>query len=131
MKSLTRRRADGFTLLELLVAVAILAIGMGALLAGFARYADQAGHLRERSIAIWVAHNRLTEIELEAEWPSPGSRNGEADMAGTTWRWRATVQNTEDPDLRRIDVEVLSPRTEDDGPDAPTSASLSGFLGRR
>lgn len=120
-------RAGGFTLLELLVAVAILAIAMGALLAGFARYANQAAYLRERSIATWVAHNQLTEIQLEPVWAPTGSRNGETEMAGVTWKWRVEVQKTQDPELRRIDVLVLSPQAKDDSPDAPTSARLTSF----
>lgn len=120
----------GFTLLELLVAVAVLAIAMGALLAGFARYAAQAAYLRERSIATWVAHNRLTEVELEAGWAPTGSRDGETEMAGTTWKWRLEVQKTEDPELRRIDIAVLSPQAKDSGPEAPTSARLTGFQSR-
>lgn len=119
---------QGFTLLELLVAVAILAIAMGALLAGFARYADQAAYLRERTIATWVAHNQLTEVELKGVKPDTGSSNGETEMAGTKWKWRLQVQKTPDPELRRLDVVVYSPKAKDDSPDAPTSAQLTGFI---
>lgn len=121
----------GFTLLELLVAVAILAIAMGALLSGFARYASQAGYLRERSIATWIAHNRLTEVELEPEWPATGSREGKAEMAGTEWKWRLEVSATDDPELRRVDLKVLSPLAKDSSADAPTSAQLTGFVRRK
>jgi len=119
---------QGFTLLELLVAVAILAIAMGALLAGFARYADQAAYLRERTIATWVAHNQLTEVELKGVRPDTGSSNGESEMAGGKWKWRLEVQKTPDPVLHRLDLIVYSPKAKDDSPDAPTSARLTGFM---
>ena len=57
------KRIAGFTLIEMLVAVAVLAIAMAAILGGMARYADNAGHLRERTLGLWVAHNRLVEFE--------------------------------------------------------------------
>ena len=130
MSTRSAARARGFTLLELLVAVAILAIAMGALRSGFARYAAQAAHLRERSIATWVAHNQMTEVELAPPWPATGGRNGEVEMAGAKWRWRLDVKSTDDPDLRRLDMTVYPPGSEDESPDAPTSARLSGFLSK-
>lgn len=126
---------QGFTLLEILVAVALLAIVMGALLGSLARYADQAAHLRNRSIATWVAHNRLTEVELDSAWPSPGASDGDTEMAGVKWQWRQTVNATDDPTLRRVDVRVYAPGTkldaisgigDDQGPAA--DASLTAFI---
>ena len=90
----------------------------------------QAAHLRERSIATWVAHNQMTEVELAPPWPATGGRNGEVEMAGVKWRWRLDVKSTDDPDLRRLDMTVYPPGSEDESPDAPTSARLSGFLSK-
>lgn len=123
-----KRNTQGFTLLELLVAVAILAIAMGALLSGFARYADQAGYIRERSIATWVAHNRLTELELQADWPGTGRSDGDMEMAGQKWRWQVKISATDDPRLRRLDVRVLAPNAlKKDDPDTVASATLTDF----
>ena len=121
-------RQQGFTLLEVLVAVAIVAIAMGALLAGFARYADQAGYLRQRTFATWVAHNRMNELMLEPGWPATGSKEDAAEMSGVEWRYRITVSNTDDPQLRRIDLRVYAPDVKDIKTETPSLAYLTAFL---
>lgn len=115
-------RVAGFTLVEMLVAVAVLAIALSAILAGMARYTGNAASLRERTVALWVAHNRLTLIELARAWPDIGSSDGEMEMAGSKWKWQAKVQKTADDHLRRIDITV---KTRDRKGDA---ASLTAFL---
>lgn len=119
------KRGEGFTLVEVLVAVAVLAIAMSAVITAMARQADNAGYLRQKTIALWVAHNRLTEIQLEDEWPDTGRSDEEVEMAGTEWRWEVEVKNTEDARLRRVDVTVR-PAREKEG----SMAQLSGFIGK-
>lgn len=121
------RGSRGFTLLEILVAVAVLAIAMSAILAGMARYADNAGYLRAKTLAMWVAHNRLTEIELEPAWPAVGKSDGDVKMGGVEWHWNAEVSSTQDPNLRRIDIRVQAPGR---GGDAATLSSFLSNLGR-
>ncbi|MES2884705.1 MAG: type II secretion system minor pseudopilin GspI [Pseudomonadota bacterium] len=123
-----RQRSKGFTLLEVLVAVTIVAIAMGALLSGFARYADQAGYIRQRTLATWVAHNRMNELMLEAGWPATGSKEDEMEMAGAEWRYRIEVRGTEDPLLRRIDLRVYPPGVRDIKTETPSLAYLTAFL---
>lgn len=118
---MSRSRASGFTLVEVLVAVTVLAVAMGAVISGMARQASNAAYIREKTIALWVAHNRLTEIALEPTWPSTGSSDGDVEMAGVRWRWSAAVEETADPKVRRVDVGVRV-----DGRDAD-SAALSSF----
>jgi general secretion pathway protein I len=129
---MTRRpRPQGFTLIEMLAAVAVVAIAMGAIIAGMARFADNAAYLRQKTIALWVAHDRLVEFELQRSWPDTGKSNGEMEMAGASWPWQAEIQKTEDPHLRRVDVSVSAPlatgrrgRSSKDG----SLIKLSGFL---
>lgn len=111
----------GFTLVEMLAAVAVLAIAMAAILAGLARYAGNAAHLRERTVGLWVAHNRMTEVQLQPQWPDTGTSDGSMEMAGRTWGWEAEVQKTQDDNLRRIDISVTAP-------DGAVAARLTGFL---
>jgi general secretion pathway protein I len=117
-------RAGGFTLIEIVIAVAVLAVAMGAIIEGMARYADSAGYLREKTFALWVAHNRLTEIELQPVWPTVGKSDGEVEMAGIKWKWHVTVTESPDPDVRRIDIGVKPDKREAD------SATLSSFISK-
>lgn len=119
------KRAGGFTLIEIIVAVAILAVAMAALITGMARYAANAAALREKTVALWVAHNRLTEIGLEPGWPDLGASDGDVEMAGIEWRWDVTVAETPDPRVRRIDIDVRPKGGE------AASMSLSSFVGER
>lgn len=117
------KRASGFTLIEMLVAVAILAISMGAILSGMARYADNAGRLRQGTIALWVAHNKLTELEVQRAWPDKGKSDGEVKMAGAKWKWIVEIKETPDPHIRRADIVVRTEKGKDN------LVSLSAFYG--
>lgn len=119
-----KRTHAGFTLIEVLVAVTILAIALGAIISGMARYADNAGYLKQKTLALWVAHNRLTEIELEPAWPAEGKSDGEVELGGAQWKWFAEVKNTSDDRLRRVDIRVTL-----DGRDGDVAA-LTGFISK-
>lgn len=115
-------RNNGFTLIEIMVAVAVLAIAMGALLAGMAQYTSAASRLRERTFAEMVAHNRLTEIQLDGEWPDVGRSDGDVELANMQWRWFVEVKKTQDENLRRVDVRVQARDREEN------LATLSAFF---
>jgi general secretion pathway protein I len=114
----------GFTLIEVLAAVAVLAIALSALISGMARYADNAARLRDKALAHVVAHNRLTEIELEPGWPSEGRSDGDVEFAAVTWRWEVEIKKTPDEHLRRVDIRVRREQADEDD----TLATLSAFI---
>lgn len=96
----------GFTLVEVLVSLAILSIVLGALIQTAGANASNAARLRDRAVAEWVASNRLAELQLSQSFPEIGSRTGDEEMFGTQWFWKTVVQKVEDDDLRRVDIEV-------------------------
>lgn len=124
LRPLRGRLGTGFTLIEVVVAIAVLAFAMGALITGMARYADAAAYLREKTVALWVAHNRLTEIGLQPVAPDIGKSDGDAEMAGVKWRWFVEVAETPDPSVRRINIRVQATGREGD------VAALSSFVSK-
>ncbi len=98
--------ANGFTLVEVLVALSVIAIALAAVLKGATEGASSARYLRDKTLAHWVAMNTITEVQVRGEWPSPGRKEGEAAMGGRDWHWRSVVSDTPDADMRRLEVEV-------------------------
>ena len=96
----------GFTLVEVLVALVIVAFGVGALLTTLTAAADNVAHLRDKSFAEWIALNRISELRLGRDRPSVGSSNGEVEYAGTRWRWAQTVTEPPLPGMLQIEVQV-------------------------
>ncbi len=102
-------KQSGFTLIEVLVALFILAITMAAV----SRTASSSIHhveaLRTRVIADWVAQNRLSLHQARGDWMPTGIQSGEEAQAGQTYPWREEVIATPNPTMRRIVVSVYAP----------------------
>lgn len=96
----------GFTLLEVMVALAVLAIALGAALQTAATGSRQLAELEARTVAGWVAQNVVAELQLVPDWPAPGIREGVQSQLGREWNWQARIEATNDSDLRRVEVRV-------------------------
>jgi len=118
------RCSVGFTLVEVLVALAILAVALAAAVRAATSYADSTAHLRQQTLALWVAANHLTEMHLRQEWPKPDHYTGSSTMAGREWHWRMTVSATLDPAMRRVEIQIYS-----DAHRKQAVATLTGFVG--
>jgi len=106
-------RRRGFTLIEILVALAVIAIALAAIVGETAVRLGSAARLTDRTLAHWVAMNRITEQQLSTEWPAAGVTTGTIDLAGREWIWSLKVSITEDADVRRMDVEVRADKEEE------------------
>lgn len=121
----TMHATRAFTLLEVLVALAVLALALGALVRAGGEQARSMDHLRTKSFAEWVAADQLARSRLADPWPETGTQHGIARMGRRQWHWRQSVTRTQDEDIRRIEVAVrLEPEAE-----TPIT-TLAGFAGR-
>ena len=118
-----RRSRAGFTLVEVLIALAVVAIALVALVRAAGVQVQSFDALRERTLAGWVAANVVTETRLATAFPPIGRSDGHAQFGGRDWTWQREVQATRDAEIRRIDVRVYL------GNSQQPSASLSGFAG--
>jgi general secretion pathway protein I len=114
----------GFTLVEILVALAIIAVALAAGMRALAQSTDSATLLKQRTLAMWIAQNRLAEAQLAAGGPAPGAREGEAVQAGARLRWREAVTATPNPSFRKVEVIVTDPAVPD-----YSLAQLVGYVG--
>lgn len=114
-------RGRGFTLIEVLVALFVFAVAMTVLVQSGTHRAQNLNYLRDRTLASWIAADRITAIRLEPDELSTGGRDGEVEMARRTWFWEAEVSATEDDTVRRIEVAV---RLDED---AEPVARMTGF----
>ena len=94
----------GFTLLEVLIALAIVALSVGALLGTVTSSASNVSYLKDKTLGEWVALNRLTEIRTAKLMPDTGKRTGSAEMGGMRWQWEEEVTELPIKGMFRIDV---------------------------
>src|SRR5262249_40879683 len=106
---LKRSRAPGFTLIEILVALAVLAIALTAAAHSVGSAVDTTVALRERMLARWVAEDRMADLELRGEWPALDTREGDAEMGGRKFHWVQETGVTPFAKMRRVEVSVMLP----------------------
>lgn len=100
MSDLKNNTEAGFTLLEVLVALAVLAVGAVSLLTATQTHITRISQIENRTVARWVADNRLAALRIGVRQPDV------VDMLGQRWDVVVTRIETQDPDLQRVDVAV-------------------------
>jgi general secretion pathway protein I len=93
-------------LIEVLVALAIVAIGMAAVLGALTSSANTSAYMRDKTFAQWVALNQIALLRLSGQMTPTGNSDGDTDFAGRKWHWRREVTATQVPGVVRIDVKV-------------------------
>ena len=116
----------GFTLIEVLVALAIVALGLIGVFGQMSQSATAASRLRDKTLADWIAINTVTELRVTGEFPAVGTRSNDIEMANTRWHYEMKVSETDGGPLRRVDVTVSFA----DRPERPVAVA-SGFVAQR
>jgi general secretion pathway protein I len=116
----------GFTLIEVLAALVIVALGMIAAIQAVTQSARNGAYLREKTLAHWIGMNVVTERRLQSSPPDVAESTGRLEYAGQQWQWGMKVTQTQVASLRRMDVAV---RRADAPEGAAPLATVSGFYG--
>ena len=86
--------SQGFTLIEILVALTIIAISMGALIKSTGSHTATASYLKQKTIAHYVAMNEIKKLHIENKFPAIGTEKNSTEMAGNTWYWKRVIGET-------------------------------------
>ena len=113
----------GFTLLEVMIALLVITLGMGAVVNTTGESGWKSAQLRQGTIASWVAQNEIALYRAKRTWNNDFNRSGQVEMANVEWVWKMKISKTDDPSLRRIDVDVFI-KGED-----TLKSSVTGFIG--
>jgi general secretion pathway protein I len=116
----------GFTLIEVLVAMAILSLGMIAVFSGMSQSLNVTARLRDKTLASWIALDRITELQVTGEYPDAGNRSDEVEMARMQWAYEMKISSIPQMEMRRIDITVSFADSPDD-----ILATVIGFIGPR
>lgn len=123
------RRCQGFTLVEVMVALVIVAVALPAFLSLVMTQLDGTGAIRDKTLAFWVAENEMTRLQLQhrllEDFDLPDEDQGEATMAGVEWLWQMENEPT-DSDIegfRQVEITVALERNQDSN-----LATLLGFV---
>jgi len=106
VKYTVSKLSQGFTLIEVMLAMAVFSIAGIAILGTADTNARNLGHLESKIIANWVASNQLVEVTLDSSWPPKNNKKGKVELAGQEWFWQQKVIKSTEKDMRAIVMEV-------------------------
>ncbi|MET0065193.1 MAG: type II secretion system minor pseudopilin GspI [Candidatus Thiodiazotropha sp.] len=117
------RHSGGFTLLEILIALAILAIAFASIISVASNQSVNVAYLRDKTLAHWVAMNQMTTLQVGSKWPDTGIQRGDEEMGLHKWHWVREVEKTPDERVRKVEIRVFRKKGDED-----SVTSLVSFL---
>ena len=104
------KTGHGFTLIEILVALSIIAIALGALIKTSGNHSNSAGFIKQKTLAHYVAMNELALLQAKGEWPDIGKVNKSTEMAEHEWFWTQEMLKVNDPVTQKASTRVREAR---------------------
>lgn len=101
-------KQHGLTLLEVMVAIFIFAMTATTLMKAATEHLRGLQTLESMTFATWVANNELNNLIVEQRWPPENNKKGYVELAGATWYFRHEVTQTQDKELRQVEVFVAT-----------------------
>jgi len=120
------KNRKGFTLLEVLIALAVFSYAAVGFISNISKYQKAQVTSVERTVAHWVALNQVSLARLEKKWPNLGVTRGTAEMANNRWYWIQTVTKTSEKQLRQLKVEVKLKQDDDNA-----TVSVTAFIANK
>ncbi len=106
MSCISISASKGFTLIEVMVALLVIAVALGGAVKVMGRSSHNASLLSQKTFAQWVGLNQLEKVKLEGKWLKTGESKGEVEMAHQKWVWVQKVIKTEIDDVNRLEISV-------------------------
>jgi len=123
------RLQKGFTLLEVLVALLVFSLIATAAAEVGSQYISSFERVRDKTLAGWIAENRINELRLQETLPSTSENSTDTEFGTYRWQITTVVQGTAEPTMRRVEVTVA--KYPDQKNDPYPVHSLSAFLGEK
>jgi general secretion pathway protein I len=121
---MSRRSKRGFTLIEVLIALIILGVALLAAARAANIATSSAEESKLRTLATWVAQNRISLLTATRSFPPSGTATGSSTMGGIDFAWQQTASDTPNAAFRKIELRVLRPN------DAQTLTTLTAYMVR-
>ncbi len=106
-------RQSGFTLIEIIIALVVIAVALGAVIATTGNSVKHGAHIKEKTIALWLAQNISAEVNIKKQWLPAGNQFSDEEMAGQQWQVKRIITQTPDKNIKKMEIQVYSGRTTD------------------
>ncbi len=116
---------SGFTLIEIMVALLVITIALGAVINTTTSSVETGAYLRDKTLALWVAQNFINDIVIEKKWPDTGVVKQSIIMNKKSWTVRNNIIQTANSNMRKLDVAVYT-----DTKDIDPLVRLTAFISR-